>query len=60
MNEWALRPRFAHIGQTGPGEPPEDGAMNEMTLPFSHRIRTLEKSTGNITPVALCMKIAKS
>ena len=29
----------AHIGQTGPGEPPEDGEMNEMTLPSRHRIR---------------------
>ena len=28
----------AHIGQIGPGEPPEDG---EMTLPSKHRIRTL-------------------
>ena len=27
------------LGQTGPGEPPEDGEMNEMTLPSIHRIR---------------------
>ena len=26
----------ANIGYTGPGEPPEDGEMNEMTLPFRH------------------------
>ena len=25
------------LGQTGPGEPPEDGEMNEMTLPFRHK-----------------------
>ena len=24
---------------TGPGEPPEDGEMNEMTLPFRQKIR---------------------
>ena len=29
----------AHIGLTGPGEPPEDGEINEMTLPSRHRIR---------------------
>ena len=34
------------ICQTGPGEPPEDGEMNEMTLPFSHRIRN--KITGGL------------
>ena len=34
----------AHIA--GPREPPEDGEMNEMTLPFRHRIR-------NSIPVAL-------
>ena len=25
-----------HIGKTGPGEPPEDGEMNEMTLSSRH------------------------
>ena len=29
----------AHIGWTGPGEPPEDGEMIEMTLSSRHRIR---------------------
>ena len=28
-----------HIGWTGPGEPHEDGEMNEMSLPSRHRIR---------------------
>ena len=28
-----------HVGQTGPGQPPEDVEMNEMTLPSRHRIR---------------------
>ena len=27
-----------NIGYTGPGESPEDGEMNEMTLPSRHRI----------------------
>ena len=27
------------IGQIGPGEPPEDGEMNEMTLSSRHMIR---------------------
>ena len=35
----ALGHLCAHIGQTGPGEPPEDGEMIEMTLPSRHRIR---------------------
>ena len=29
----------AHMGQTGPGEPPEDGEMKEMTLPSRRTIR---------------------
>ena len=29
----------AHTGLIGPGEPPEDGEMSEMTLPSRHRIR---------------------
>ena len=28
-----------HTGQIGPGEPPEDGEMSEMTLPSRHMIR---------------------
>ena len=35
----ALGHLCAHIGQTGPGEPPEDGEMIEMTLSSRHRIR---------------------
>ena len=33
----------AHVGQTGPEEPPEDG---EMTLSSTHRIRN--SSTGSL------------
>ena len=29
----------AHIGQIGPGEPPEDGEMNEMTVSSRHITR---------------------
>ena len=29
----------AHIGQTGPGEPLDDGEVNEMTLSSRHRGR---------------------
>ena len=35
----ALGHLCAHIGYTGPGEPPEDGEMIEMTLSSRHRIR---------------------
>ena len=35
----ALGHLCAHIGSTGPGEPPEDGEMIEMTLSSRHRIR---------------------
>ena len=41
----------AHIGQTGPREPPEDGEMIEMTLPSRHRIRNL--SPGGLRPSTL-------
>ena len=34
-----LGPLCGHIGWTGPGEPPEDGEMNEMTLPSRHMIQ---------------------
>ena len=36
----------AHIGWTGPGEPPEDDEMDEMTLPSRHRIQNL--SSGGL------------
>ena len=35
----ALGHLCAHIGSTGPGEPPEEGEMIEMTLSSRHRIR---------------------
>ena len=38
---------WAHIGQTGPGEPPEDGDMNEMTLPFRHIIHNSTLPLGH-------------
>ena len=41
----------AHIGLTGPGEPPEDGEMIEMTLPSRHRIRN--SSPGGLRPSTL-------
>ena len=41
----------AHIGWTGPGEPPEDGEMIEMTLSFRHRIRN--SSPGGLRPSTL-------
>ena len=47
----ALGHLCAHIGQTGPGEPPEDGEMIEMTLSPRHRIRNL--SPGGLRPSTL-------
>ena len=41
----------AHTGYTGPEEPPEDGEMNEMTLPSRHRIRN--SSPGGLGPSTL-------
>ena len=35
----------AHIGYTGPGEPLEDGEMNEMTLPPDTGFEGLRPST---------------
>ena len=43
----------AHIGQTGPGEPPEDGDMNEMTLFSRHRIQN--SSPGGLRPSTLLL-----
>ena len=40
-----------HICRTEPGEPPEDGVMNEVTLPFRHRIRN--SSAGDLMPSTL-------
>ena len=37
--------------QTGQGEPPEDGEMNEMTLSSRHRIRN--SSPGGLRPSTL-------
>ena len=41
----------AHIGLTGPGEPPEDGEMIEMTLSSRHWIRN--SSPGGLRPSTL-------
>ena len=49
----ALSHLCAHIGQTGPGEPPEDGEMNEMTLSSRHRIWNL--SPGGLRPSTLLL-----
>ena len=49
----ALGHLCAHIGQTGPGEPPEDGEMNEMTLSSRHRIRN--SSHGSLRPSTLLL-----
>ena len=47
----ALGHLCAHIGYTGPGESPEDGEMNEMTLSSGHRIRN--SSPGGLRPITL-------
>ena len=48
-NEW-IKGVLGHIclnmGNTGPGEPPEDDEMNEMTLSIRHRI--LNSSAGGL------------
>ena len=41
----------AHVGETGPGEPSEDGEMPEMTPPSRHRIRN--SSQGGLRPSML-------
>ena len=41
----------AHIGLTGPGKPPKDGEMIEMTLSSRHRIRN--SSPGGLRPSTL-------
>ena len=41
----------AHIGQAGPGEPPEDGEMVEMTLTSRHIIR--DSRPGGLRPSTL-------
>ena len=56
MTKWnemnrALGHLCAHIGWTGPGEPPEDGVMIEMTLSSRHRIRN--SSPGGLRPSTL-------
>ena len=47
----ALGHLCAHIGETGPGEPPEDGEMIEMTLSSRHRI--WNSSPGGLRPSTL-------
>ena len=44
----ALGHLCAHIGWTGPGEPHEDGEMNEITLSSRHRIQN--SSPGGLRP----------
>ena len=48
---WVLGHLCPHIGWTGPGEPPEDGDMNEMPLPSRYRIRN--SSPGGLRPSTL-------
>ena len=33
-----------HMGEAGTGEPPDDGEMNEMTIPAGHRIQNSRHS----------------
>ena len=47
----ALCDLCAHIGLTGPGEPPEDGEIIGMTLSSRHRIRN--SSPGGLRPSTL-------
>ena len=47
----ALGHYCAHTGETGPGEPPEDGEMSEMTLPSRHRTRN--SNPGGLRPSTL-------
>ena len=56
MQKWnemnrALGHLCAHIGWTGPGKPPEDGEMIEMTLSSRHRIRN--SGPGSLRPSTL-------
>ena len=44
----------AHFGYTESGEPPEDGEMNEMILPSSHRIRNSIPSGLILSTLPLC------
>ena len=41
----------AHTGKNGPGEPPEDGEISEITLPSRHRIRYSNR--GGLRPSTL-------
>ena len=41
----------AHVGETGSGEPPEDGEMNEITLPSRHRMQ--DSRFGGLRPSRL-------
>ena len=41
----------ANIGKTGPGKTPEDGEMNEMTLPSRHK--TQNSNPGGLRPSPL-------
>ena len=47
----ALGQLYAHLGYTGPGEPPEDGEIIQMTLSSRYRIRN--SSPGGLRPSTL-------
>ena len=47
-NEWGFRPPWCTYRLNWAEEPPEDGEMNEMTLPSRHRIRN--SSPGGLRP----------
>ena len=49
----ALGHLCAHIGETEPGEPPEDGEMIEITLSSRHRIPN--SSPGVLRPSTLTL-----
>ena len=55
-----LSATLVHIyrAYTGPGEPPEDGDMNEMTLPSRHEIRN--SSLGGLGPSTLALGHGRS
>ena len=52
-NESGFRPPLAHIGYTGPGEPPEDDEMINMTLSSRHRIRNSSPGGLRLSPLPL-------
>ena len=59
MNEWGLNHLCVHIDQTGPEEPPEDGEMDEMTLPSKRQILTskVDRLTIKVKSLAYLSKV---